>query len=374
MKYLHIMAHESTIHNSNILELFQSFKKDLNISNYFIFACKEPYTHFQERNNVKYNSNILKRGLTDLKSMYKEYDIVFIHSFYLRTFRLIFLNKGLCHKIVWCVWGHDLYNRVPYLNQDKNIFKYLDKKLNLHIMKKKVRDFIGIGIGYKYDSLEVKKLFGDLPYIYRMPYPLGYTMNEVKKYSNPYVKGVKKSINIMIGHSGFPFLNHKSVLDSLLKFKNENIKIYIPFIYGDDLYMDGLEKYAKENFGNKVNIMRTKLGYCDYIKFVSEMDIAVFDVKHQTALANIYLLLYFGKKLYLSDRGILYQGLDLENIEVCGISEIKHCSFDEFCKPIENPLCGKKFSETVLDEESIKKMWYKSLKYIKYHQNFERCD
>ena len=43
-------------------------------------------------------------------------------------------------------------------------------------------------------------------------------------------------INIQIGHPSTQVLNHIEVLEDLYKFRDENIRIYIPLSYGDEEY------------------------------------------------------------------------------------------------------------------------------------------
>lgn len=103
-------------------------------------------------------------------------------------------------------------------------------------------------------------------------------------------------INIQIGHSSTSILNHIDVLENLVKYKNENIKIYIPLSYGNKKYGDRVQEVATQLFKDKVVCIREMMDKDDYMKFLSAIDIAIFNTTRQIGLGNITPLLYMEKK------------------------------------------------------------------------------
>ena len=58
-------------------------------------------------------------------------------------------------------------------------------------------------------------------------------LNLISRIKKSPPKDEKQIINILIGNSATETNNHIEVLDLLSKFKNEDIKIYVPLSYGD---------------------------------------------------------------------------------------------------------------------------------------------
>ena len=119
-------------------------------------------------------------------------------------------------------------------------------------------------------------------------------------------------INILIGHSCDPNLNHIEVLEDLLKFKDENIKIYIPLSYGIMANGDQVERKAKDLFGDKVFCLREMMDRDQYLDFLATIDIAIFNTQRQIGLGNLAPLRYMGKKLFIPAGSVCINILDLK--------------------------------------------------------------
>jgi len=161
----------------------------------------------------------------------------------------------------------------------------------------------------------------------------------------------------MIGHSAYHFLNHKYLLEKLEKYKDENILISIPLNYGDNAYAKQIEELAIKIYGYKVEIIKNYMESDEYLKYLMTVDIAIFDYRHQAALANIYLLLYMEKKLFLNSRGIIYKGMTNEHVKVFQVEDIDKLHYNEFIENKFEHTNGKKFSKLMLDENSIISKW-----------------
>ena len=163
---------------------------------------------------------------------------------------------------------------------------------------------------------------------------------------------------VMIGHNGYPFLNHLRIIDLLKKYKNENIKICLVLSYGNPEYAKKVKQYAIENFGQaKVEIISEMMPYKDYINYLKTIDICILDYKHQAALGNLWLLLYLEKKIYLNSRGILKLATNFEGAETYNVEQISQMNFKEFSKELSNPKSCKKSAEYYMDEQNILEMW-----------------
>ena len=68
----------------------------------------------------------------------------------------------------------------------------------------------------------------------------------------------------------------------------------------------------------------------EYSKFLSTMDIAIFDGKESYALGNISLLLMFGKKIFISKDSLIAKAFDEKNVPYGKVETIEKLDFDSF--------------------------------------------
>ena len=364
IKYIHIMSHESTVYNAQIVNMINENEESFSKENHlFVISNSQVYNQVKHFENVKFEPNISK-SISVLKKYAKECDYIFLHSNTLSAKVLLFSNKNILNKIVWCEWGHDLYDKNE---NSSNIIRLIAKKIIRGIPKfiKKIRTkkYYAVGIGFQYDAIEAKRKFGKDMRIVMTPY--GYTKDnkekidmiiEENKNNNHYTK-------IMVGHSAYPFLNHIELLNKLAKYKEENIKISLVLAYGSKEYAETVKSEAKKLFDdNKIEIIQEMMSQEEYIKYLTTVDICCLDYKHQAALANIYMLLYMGKKLFLNRDGIVKLFTTLENIETYNTNDIGHIQFSEFKTPIKNTNYGKQFAEFHIDEKNYISLWKITIK------------
>lgn len=359
VKYVHIMSHFSTVYNVQIVYMINEnlsyFNKDEHL---FIISNRNVYEQVKDYENV-----ILEKNISTNFKKFKKYanmcNYIFLHSNTLSAKVLALSSKKTLNKIVWCEWGHDLYDGKTIGKQKISLnIRNISKRIKNLIKKEKSKKFYAIGIGFQYDVIEAKRKYGKNMRIVMTPY--GYVKDNKAKIDN-IIKDNKKDNNytkIMIGHSAYPFLNHIELMKKLEKYKDENIKISLVLAYGDDKYSKTVQSEAKRIFGsNKVEIIEKMMSQEEYIKYLETVDICCLDYKHQAALANTYMLLYMGKKLFLNRDGILKLFTILENIETYNINDIDKMNFEEFKKPINNPKLGKQFAEFHIDEKNYLSIW-----------------
>lgn len=169
----------------------------------------------------------------------------------------------------------------------------------------------------------------------------------------------KEYTAIQIGNSATPSNDHINIMKKLVKFKDENIKIFVPLSYGDKEYADKIIKRGKELFGDKFVSITEFMAEGEYYKFLNQMDIAIFGVKRQQALGNIMSLLYLGKKVFLKkcsiDEHYARKGC---HCHVEKIEKIEEMSFQEFAKfDLEKKLSNEKNMKEIFNIESVIKDW-----------------
>ena len=381
MKYIHIMSMNSFYYNETVINMIND-RNDLfdKKQHTFVVNNQEGYQKFKKTNNIIYDEKMCsEKNLKNLKKYIDDADFVFLHSNPLTVTQLLYLDTKRLRKIIWVVWGHDLYvlpnNNVEGLKSKIKVFIYnlFFKKICEKIRVNKIKKFYGIGIGFKYDAIEVRRRFGNDTRIFLLMY--GYKKNLSQEVTtNLKTKKHTDSYKIMIGHSAFPFLNHKEILDKLLKYKDENIIISLPINYGDMTYANEIKEYAKKLFKDKVEIIDKYLPYEQYVKYISSVDCCILDYKHQSALGNIYLLLQNGTKLFLNKDGIIKLALSLEIIETYNVSDIDYMNFEKFKKPIATKDRATEFSKLYFDEELYANAWnlvFNELKIVKESDEYE---
>lgn len=368
MKYLHIMPMDNYF-NNGIIRMINENPLDFNMEDhFFIMMGLSKYKELQHYSNVKYEPEILKMQYKKFLKYANYSDNIFLHSLPLSLTQMMLLKKNIANKIVWCVWGHDLYGKKPKLINGLSIYRKLRRLayrflINL-IYVNRVKQFHAIGIGFKYDALEIRRLFDDIQ-IVMAPYGLGYPKLDVDKAVAEFKNNEKvknRSLKIMIGHSSYSFLKHEEILNKLLKYKEENITISLPLSYGDKEYAKHVESIATQLFEDKVEIIKGYMILTDYVKFLMSIDIAIFDYDHQSALGNIILLLYLGKKVYLSNKGIIHWAMRAEGIKIYNARDIGSVPFDVL--EAEHVLDERAvmYSGYYLDEKNIIDLWKTTIK------------
>lgn len=367
---IHIMPHDSVLYNGSIIKMIDDNIKSFPTEEHlFIISNESVYNKYKDYCNVKLEKDICK-NMKKLRKYIKTSDFVFLHSNPLKATQLIRLGRKSLNKIIWCIWGHDLYSERLEVNTIyKKIRKCISKVVKFIpncIRTYKIKKFHAIGIGFQYDAIEVRRKYGPNMKIVMTPY--GYKENNKQIMDTIINKTSEKKtgIKVMVGHSAFPFLNHIKLLNILSKYKQEDIKISLVLAYGPKEYSEIVKKTALELFDeNKIEIIEKMMSQEEYIEYLSRVDICLLDYKHQAALGNIYMLLYMGKKLFLNKNGIIKLFTTLEGIENYNIEDIDDMSFKEFSKSVQNSTYGKQFAEFHINEENYIKLWLNTITELK---------
>ena len=184
---------------------------------------------------------------------------------------------------------------------------------------------------------------------------------ESYKKTYPYISTAEKykngeTINIVIGHQADPILNHIRVLKQLLEYKDENIQIYLPLSYGDMRNAENVEKFARENFGDKATVIKEFMPLNEYDQLLSQMDIAIFDTDRQIALGNINKYIYMKKKLYLSAGTVMHQYFSGKGVVLYDCEDIGRISFSDFVQDFD-PDAGVAYLTKRLDRKTKIDEW-----------------
>lgn len=307
-------------------------------------------------------SNVIYKKKFDLKtssSLAYLSDWIFLYGLCYSAWELIRMRRNFAAKIIWCVWGNDLYrffwgDAIKESITIKNIGRWLYARLMRFIWifaDMNVASFKAAIVSFESDHLELKKRFKSMK-IYNAAYVIGHFAEELDHLEK---EGNKK--RILLGHCAYPFLRHGKYLDCLRKYANEDFELVIPLSYGNVTYANSIENIARGIFGDKVLILRDNKSWLEYAELINTIDVAIFDYEHQSALGNIFLLLYLRKKVYLSPSGVIYKGLKSKDVSVYDCHEIGNIPFDQFMDNRLDSENGVEYARRFFDKLKLVSMW-----------------
>jgi hypothetical protein len=128
---------------------------------------------------------------------------------------------------------------------------------------------------------------------------------------------------IMVGHSGYPQLNHYEVLNSINKF-NLQTKVIIPVSNGNKKYIKILKEKIEKNFNFHIDYLDRRLPLDEYYSTLSSVSIFFLNSYCQQGLGNIVFFLLNGTTLYLSEKSTTYKFLKRKGFAIFSIESLKN--------------------------------------------------
>ena len=251
------------------------------------------YSRFKERSLQETQFIRLNRvqSFLEVRKKIKNANMVILHGlldFHLVS-NLFFMPQKT--KFLWLIWGGDLYS---YLHRYKSLKNFLRHFLRRMFIKK-----IGkVGSYLKGEVSIARKFFG---FNGKWEKCLLYTSNSNDEFFR--IKKVKFKSNIdriLVGNSGYATNNHLEIFQKLFTFHNSrNFKVICPLSYGNHKYIEKVKASGYKYFGNQFVAKDKFIPYIDYLNFLNEIDIAIFDFSRQLGIGNIIPLLCLGKTVYM---------------------------------------------------------------------------
>ena len=264
------------------------------------------------------------KGIIDMIRQMNKADYIIAHGLFSgKTVLFFFFQPWLIKKTNWLIWGGDIYGR-----RDKKQTAYT--KL-VDWMKRKIVwrfPFITTLVDGDYEmAKKAYKVTGrHLKAIYPSPLLMRNHKIEAAKSMNEH------PVRILIGNSATESNQHEDAFRMLMKFKDEDIKIYVPLSYGPGEYADRIANAGKQIFGDKFVPMRSFMDKNDYTDFLKTIHIGIFNNNRQQAMGNINQLLLLNKKVYIRNDTTMWQYYENElKCRLNSISEIENQTFEELC-------------------------------------------
>jgi hypothetical protein len=240
-----------------------------------------------------------------LLEMYNADKIILHGLFSSKLIKILFYNPWLLKKCYWLRWGGDLYE----LRQKSGLSGYYKKSVIKNMAY--LLTYLPGDIEYAREKYGAKGRYIET---------LGYLSNifSGEHYSD---NRQTENINILLGNSADPENEHIEVLAKLEKFKDSNIKIYVPLSYGNKIYAAQVIEYGKSIFGYNFIPLTEFMAYEEYQDFLKNINIAIFNHRRQQAMGNTISLLGMGKVVYLRSGTSQWNLLKEMGIEVFDIKE-----------------------------------------------------
>lgn len=204
-------------------------------------------------------------------------------------------NPSFLKKSFWVMWGGDFY----FPEKQSELQKYVIENVSYLVTGTKGEiDYIRNNYNAKGEHIEA----------------FVYTSNLFKNIeSSP---RIDDKIRILIGNSSTETNQHFDVLKKLEKYKNENIEVFVPLSYGDFKYGMQVMKSGYEIFGDKFKPIIDFMDEQNYYKFLSTINIGIFNHNRQQGMGNIITLLGMGKTVYMNPEVTTYEMFIDKNIKV----------------------------------------------------------
>ncbi len=367
MKYLHIIPPSKRMMDTYI-RMIRTYFKEEDHQFYFISTCPNSERVLFKYGNVHemIGKNRYEKAINLYRTLKSANHIIW-HSFIYPNRIMLFLscNPRFLKKSIWIMWGLDLHNWKLPANSIHNIIKNF---LNLHCRK-----MIGHAIALVEQDKEYfhAQISSKIPCDV-VPLPLSedaFALMDRYNQNKPRANG---KTFIQIAHNAYAFNQHLEILQALKKFKDENLRLYLPLSYGngngnrDTRYVSEVKAVLEEDFSNKYYCLSKLIPPLEYTDFLWNIDIAIFNANRQNALGNILRLLYMGNKVFLRSDGPLYNFFINHGINVYDSTEIKNMSYDEFIIKPDNTLAQRWIRENYHPMFNYKK-------WCMLFQNIEPC-
>lgn len=300
VKYVHVMK------NNKFIKPFVDFlNRNFDSNEHMIMISENPNfaAPIPEGNNVYEYFDLNKINFK--KSNIKK--IIWHALFSSHSVEFLYINKDLLEKSYWLIYGGDLYN-AP--RDEKNDF-----------VRKNFKAYISDTDG---DCEVAKEKYHSNPKTYNAAYTFPITSEMISSCRKDAHDFVKIQINNSCDFSTL------EMLDTLSKFKNENIKITTILAYGQMQFKDEIIKKGKEIFADNFSYLDNLLSPKEYAQLLSQNDILVLNQPRQQGLGNSFATLALGKKLFIKSDVTTYNHFNSRGIKVYDTYQIANMNFDDF--------------------------------------------
>jgi hypothetical protein len=291
--------------------------------------------------------------LISISSTLSNSTIVVLHSLSPRFYDFI-LQLPTNIKIIWFCFGFEVYNDSNYFKNDLLLDKLTKQKFPE--TKKTAKDkFIEAARPY-YRFVKPTLPMSPKEYKHKVMQRINYLgssfeeefenvckLTRLKKqffhfwyYPLEIITDTQKPIvfpkrNIIIGNSGFKSGNHLDVFDKIKAYSLPDIEIVVPLNYGEAKYIQDILIEGKKVFNATFQPLLDFMPLAAYNTILESVGVAILNNKRQQAVGNTIALLWFGAKVFLSQKNPFYHYLKRKGVIVyCYETELNNKSISQF--------------------------------------------
>lgn len=276
---------------------------------FFTYRSIKKYPYAPGPDAIHQNGKFI-RYFSMFYQMYKSERIILHGLFDKFVIAGLFFQPWLLKKCFWLIWGYDLY---AYEKAPDTFEWYVREFFRRSVIKK--MGFLVTSVDGDYQkAINWYGPTGKRLAIYTYPASL---YQELPSYTKEV-----DCVNILLGNSADPSNNHEDALDKLSIFKDENIYIYCPLSYGEKPHAEKIINLGKKIFGDKFLPMTSSMRLDEYNRFISSIDIVVFNHDRQQGMSTARVALGMGKKVFMREGVTSYNMFQKDGIEVFSISDL----------------------------------------------------
>lgn len=315
---------------------------------FFLFGDRQTYSYQARDNTIYAFKGCRLKNLcfsANLAYYIQKADKVILHGLFdPDVVRLLACMPWALQKCYWIIWGGDLY---AYNLERHRIREFLNEYARRKVIKQ-----LGHLVTYiKGDYQLACKWYGAKGDYHKC---LMYTSNifdvQLNDDSAKTIE-IKNPLHILVGNSSNPSNNHIEALEKLLPFRDQDIKIFVPLSYGNHEHARYVKEIGQKWFGSKFYPLTEFVPLSDYLKFLRDIDIAIFNHNRQQAMGNTITLLGLGKKVFMRNDVNQWEFLRDLGIILFDINDINIDKMDLMCSTNNKDQVQKYFSKQMLKNQ-----------------------
>lgn len=226
-------------------------------------------------------------------------------------FSKLYFNRINLINVSWINWGHGhVYSKRRYLSY--LLDRYLLSKFNAVI-------------ALTLQDLDMIKRSFPKTNSFFLPYKSKQIENILEK---PVENNLSSSLKVMVGVSGGVPQRHLIGFEALKSLNVKDLIVYSPLSYNNQNmdYIATVKSKGRELFGDSFQPLEEVMKIEEYVTFLSELDALILPSYKQNGLFNIYVLLFMGKKIFVSRNSNLHNSLSRLGFKVEVIESISEKS------------------------------------------------
>ncbi|GAB2690119.1 TDP-N-acetylfucosamine:lipid II N-acetylfucosaminyltransferase family protein [Aliiglaciecola aliphaticivorans] len=326
IKYVHIMISEKFM-PPYIDFIQENFDESEHL---FIYITSEKYQFgLTPSHNVKFMHT--DDDFLCLANILKAAEKIILHGLWRdKINHLLVTNPILLKKAYWVMWGADYYLPESKSEEHREVIK---------------------NVGYC-----VTHIKGDIALIKKSYQAKGQHINCFAYTSNLY-RQAPININrdhkkkIIVGNSAALNNNHIAIFDRLYEHSSDINQVIVPLSYakiGGKRYINQVIEHGQSLFGEKFKPLLDFLTFDEYMTYLKNIDIAIYDHNRQQGMGTLITLLSLGVKVFIRPSVATWDLLTSQNIQIFDTNKLSLEGMSE--KQINNNIYNlkKHYSEKML--------------------------